>query len=100
MFYKLSSFAQVDNELEEEAHEEHHRGGGNNEKTIQEKIIRNAIAVDMWVNYVEWVEWLVSAIFIILIIVNCFMTFNISSYLTRELDEEWDWCLSVFLYIN
>lgn len=37
--------AQVDNELEEEAHEKHHRSGENNEETIQGEIIRDAIAI-------------------------------------------------------
>ena len=43
--------AQVDHE--EEAHEEQHRGRKITEETIQGEIIRNAMAADKGVNYVE-----------------------------------------------
>ena len=45
--------AQVNNRLEDEAHEEHHRSEENNEETTKGEIIRDAIAAEMWVNYVE-----------------------------------------------
>ncbi|XP_039134177.1 uncharacterized protein LOC120271560 [Dioscorea cayenensis subsp. rotundata] len=45
--------AQVDNELSDEVQDEHDGTGENSEETIAGEIIRDAIAVEMWTNYVE-----------------------------------------------
>lgn len=45
--------AQVDNELPDEAGEECHASGENNEETIQGEIIRDEIAVEIWLDYIE-----------------------------------------------
>lgn len=50
--------AQVDDKVEEEAYKGHHRNGENNEETTHREIIRDAIEVEMWINYVKWL-WMV-----------------------------------------
>ncbi|XP_039134372.1 putative nuclease HARBI1 [Dioscorea cayenensis subsp. rotundata] len=45
--------AQVDNELSDEVQDEHDGTGENSEETIAGEIIRDAIAVEMYTNYVE-----------------------------------------------
>ncbi|XP_039135853.1 putative nuclease HARBI1 [Dioscorea cayenensis subsp. rotundata] len=45
--------AQVDDELRDVAGEEHRASGENNEETIQGEIIRDAIAMEMWQDYIE-----------------------------------------------